>query len=67
MTTNGIFRPFALACGRAVATWGLSDGGVRVDLLDGVSPPTLAALRRDATDLLRFLGLPEREVEVGSG
>ena len=60
VTTNGLFRPFALADGRAVATWGLADGVVTVDLLDPVIPATLSALRTDAADVLRFLGLPPR-------
>ena len=31
VTTNGIFRPIALVGGRAVATWGLADGTVRIE------------------------------------
>jgi len=57
VTTNGLFRPFALADGRAVATWGLPRGQVTVTLLgDGeLAPDVAAALDRDARAVERFL------------
>src|SRR5262249_19992178 len=36
VTTNGLFRPIALVDGRAVATWGLADGVLRIVLLQAV-------------------------------
>ena len=59
MTTNGIFRPFALVDGRAVATWGLAGGVVTLRPLERIRPADLTALRRDAHDVLRYLGLPD--------
>lgn len=58
VTTNGIFRPFALAGGRAVATWGMPGGRVVIEPLDGVRMrrSDLAALEADAADVVRFLG-----------
>ncbi|MGI9009001.1 MAG: winged helix DNA-binding domain-containing protein [Streptosporangiaceae bacterium] len=56
VTVNGIFRPFALAGGRAVATWGLSGGRVLVAPFAPLPPPVAAALDADADDVLRFLG-----------
>ena len=60
VTTNGIFRPIGLAKGRAVATWGLADGVVTIRPLEKLSRATLGALRDDAADVLRYLGLPPR-------
>jgi hypothetical protein len=56
VTSNGLFRPFALVDGRAVATWGLEAGHVTINPLQALRPGTLRALERDAADVLRFLG-----------
>jgi len=64
VTTNGIFRPFALVDGRAVATWGLAAGVVTLKPLEPVRPSALTALRRDAHDVLRYLGLPPADLVV---
>lgn len=58
VTSNGIFRPFALVDGRAVATWRLEPGRVRVDPLEPVPPEVVAALDADGEGVLRFLGAP---------
>lgn len=63
VTVNGLFRPFALVDGRAVATWSLSSGALTVRLLERVDDRAVDALRRDAADVLRFLDLP-RETTV---
>ncbi len=60
VTTNGIFRPFALVDGRVVATWGLSGGTLRIRLLEPVADAALDALHHEAAAVLRYLGLPER-------
>jgi hypothetical protein len=57
VTSNGLFRPFALVGGRAVATWGLDAGRVTIRLLEPVKPAAVRALERDGADVLRFLGL----------
>jgi hypothetical protein len=55
VTTNGIFRPFALVGGRAVATWRLPGGRVVLEPFGHLGAPVLAALDREARDVERFL------------
>ena len=56
VTTNGIFRPFALAGGRAVATWSVAGGKVALAPFAALDAETRAALDADAADVTRFLG-----------
>ena len=56
VTVNGLFRPFALAGGRAVATWSLAGGRVTLAPFAPLPEPVAAALSDDAADVLRFLG-----------
>ena len=56
VTVNGLFRPFALAGGRAVATWTIAGGQVSLAPLAPLDTRTQAALAADAADVLRFLG-----------
>ena len=56
VTVNGLFRPFALAGGRAVAIWAMPRGEVVLDPFGPLPEPVAAALRADARDVLRFLG-----------
>ena len=56
VTVNGLFRPFALAGGRAVATWTITGGQVVLTPFDVLDPGTRAALDTDAADVTRFLG-----------
>jgi Winged helix DNA-binding domain len=58
VTVNGLFRPFALVDGRAVATWGLAGGTVTLDWLEDVPGPARAALAADEADVRRFFALP---------
>jgi hypothetical protein len=58
VTVNGLFRPFALVDGRAVATWGLAGGAVTLNELEVVPAAARAALAADEADVRRFLGLP---------
>lgn len=55
VTSNGIFRPFALVGGRAVATWALPGGRVTLAPFGSISPTVLADLDREARDVERFL------------
>jgi hypothetical protein len=55
VTSNGIFRPFALVDGRAVATWGMPGGRVTLKPFGSLSAPVQAALDREAVDVKRFL------------
>jgi hypothetical protein len=62
VTTNGIFRPVALVRGRVVATWSLRDGNIKIMPLEPIRDRAVSLLVRDAADVLRFFGLPDRPV-----
>jgi len=64
VTTNGLFRPFALVGGRVVALWSLAGGTPALTPLAPIGRRDLAALRADAADVLRYLGLPESPLVV---
>ena len=55
VTVNGLFRPFALAGGRAVATWTITCGRVILAPLVPLDTHTQAALAADAADVTQFL------------
>ncbi len=56
VTVNGIFRPFALVRGQAVATWTMPGGQVTLRPLAPLSKRDEAALQSEAADVTRFLG-----------
>jgi hypothetical protein len=56
ITTNGLFRPFAMVNGRAVATWRLVRGKVAIEPLARIVKKDRAALDADAADVERFMG-----------
>jgi Winged helix DNA-binding domain len=56
VTVNGLFRAFALAGGRAVATWTLAGGRVVLAPFAALDAQTQATLDTDAADVTRFLG-----------
>jgi hypothetical protein len=56
VTDNGLFRPFAMVNGCAVATWRLAAAKVTVEHLEQVSKEDAAALEADAARVLEFLG-----------
>jgi hypothetical protein len=58
VTSNGMFRATALVDGHAVGTWSLTGGAVTLTALPGesIDAGAAAALDREATDVLRFLG-----------
>ncbi len=58
VTINGIFRPFALVGGRAVATWKLAGGKVTIQHLTKVTKRDAAALEEEAERVLDFMGQP---------
>jgi hypothetical protein len=58
VTVNGLFRPFALAGGRAVATWTITGGQVVLAPFAALDAETQAALDTDAADVTRFLARP---------
>lgn len=55
VTRNGIFHPFAMVEGRAVAKWGFPGGEVKLQPLQSLPARTAAALEADAADVARFL------------
>jgi winged helix DNA-binding protein len=64
VTDNGIFRPFAMVNGRAVAVWKLSEGEVVLDPFARCTRTDRAALRADAIDVTRYLGLKGAELKI---
>ena len=57
VTVNGLFRPFALVGGRAVASWSMPRGEVVIEPFGRLGKADAAALERDAEDVGRFLGV----------
>jgi hypothetical protein len=55
VTTNGIFRPFALVDGHAVATWRFARGKVAIEHLGKVTKKAAATLEADARQVEEFL------------
>jgi len=55
VTTNGIFRPFALVAGRAAGTWGYAGGKVTLKPFGALPEAVAAALSADADDVVRFM------------
>jgi hypothetical protein len=53
--SGGLFRPIALARGRAVATWKLDGGRAVLEPFDPLSANDAAALEADAAEVERFL------------
>jgi hypothetical protein len=56
VTVNGLFRPFALVEGHAVAVWQMRAGAVRLEPLEHIAPKDAAALEVEARDVARFMG-----------
>jgi hypothetical protein len=55
VTSNGLFRPFALVRGKAVASWKLVKGDVVLELFGRLARADRAALEEDAHDVIRYL------------
>ena len=56
ITTNGVFRAFALVDGVAAANWRIRRTTIDLEPLRPIPSAAAAALDRDAQDVLRFLG-----------
>ena len=56
VTVGGMFYPFAMVRGQAVARWRLTAGALELDAFRRVAKTDRAALERDAEDVERFLG-----------
>ncbi len=57
VTVNGLFRPFALVKGRAVATWSMPGGEVKLEPFGRLTRKDSAALALDAADVQRYLAV----------
>ncbi len=55
VTNNGLFRPFALVKGRAVATWRLAKGKVEIEHLEAVAKKAKLDLEADAVAVEAYL------------
>jgi hypothetical protein len=55
VTRNGMFHPFAMAGGKAVAKWGLAGGKLTIEPLESLSAKVATGLEVDAADVTRFL------------
>jgi hypothetical protein len=69
VTRGGMFSPFALVDGRAVATWGLSGGRVTIRPLEPMPTTVGQQLYEEAAHVQRYLGVPvtaPRVVPAGS-
>ncbi len=55
VTRNGIFHPFAMAKGKAIAKWGFPGGEVKLQPLQHIPAKTASALEVDVADVTRFL------------
>jgi Winged helix DNA-binding domain len=64
VTTNGLFRPFALVNGKVAATWRLERGRITLNCLQRIQRTDIQALEKDAADVLRFLNLPSTAMTV---
>jgi hypothetical protein len=56
VTVGGMFYPFAMVGGRAVARWRRANGALELDPFRRVAKADREALERDARDVERFLG-----------
>jgi hypothetical protein len=57
ITVNGLFRPFALVGGRAVATWRQTGKEIQIEPLGKLTDGDASALDQDARNVLSYLGL----------
>ena len=55
VTNNGLFRPFAMVKGRAVANWKFNRGKVTIEPLSRITKKAMTALEADAADVERFM------------
>jgi hypothetical protein len=67
VTTNGLFRPFALVGGRAAAIWSMRSGRVAVTPFAPLADADAAALEADARDVERFQATAPEASETGPG
>lgn len=58
VTRGGMFSPFALVDGRAVATWGLAGGRVTIRPLEPMPKAVAQQLSEEAAHVQRYLGVP---------
>jgi hypothetical protein len=61
---NGMFRATALVEGRVAGTWTMPDGAVTLIPLRRLTSEELTALEAEASEVLRYLGLPHVPLRV---
>jgi DNA glycosylase AlkZ-like len=54
VTVGGLFRPFALVRGRAVASWSMPGGQIAIEPFGRLGKAEAAALDKEAQDVRRF-------------
>ena len=59
VTVGGLFKPFALVDGRAIATWRLTGGKLELEPFGRVRRDILASLEADAEEVARFFAAPQ--------
>jgi hypothetical protein len=64
VTINGIFRPFALVRGRAVAVWSIAAGKLTLKPFAPIAAADERKLRADGERALRYLGLAHAAAAV---
>ena len=60
VTTNGVFRPTLLVEGKVAATWRFERAGIHVRPFARLARVVTAAVREEALDVVRFLGLSDQ-------
>jgi hypothetical protein len=64
VTVNGIFRAIALVDGAAAGTWRIEPTAMELEPFHQLPAAVLRSLERDAADVLRYLGLTARPLQV---
>lgn len=64
VTSNGMFRATALVAGRVAGTWTIHRGVVTLATALPMTTEVAAELRDEASDVLRFLGLPPAPMSI---
>jgi hypothetical protein len=59
VAAGGLFRPFALAGGRAVATWTMKEGRLALEPFGRITRAIREALEADALGVARFFAQDE--------
>lgn len=64
VTSNGMFRATALVAGRVAGTWTIPGGVVTLETAEPMTTDVTAELQDEASDVIRFLGLPPAPMNI---